>query len=38
MGNDIIGSENVEIRYSKRAVKTISGLDKPTKQRIKKSG
>ncbi len=27
----------MEIRYSKRAVKTISGLDKPTKQRIKKA-
>ena len=27
----------MDIQYSKKAVKTINGLDKPTKQRIKKA-
>lgn len=31
------GVENVEIKYSKKAIKFIESQDRPTKQRIKKA-
>ena len=32
-----MGDKAVHVEYSKRAVKTIGGMDRPTKQRIKKA-
>ncbi len=31
----VINGENVNIHYSKRSVKAINGMDKPTKHRIR---